>query len=84
MLIGMLPDINTEKYHFLGNTSITGSYLSLLSEDRFNMSEKIADSITYIDLSVNMKFMERYIAGIFLPNTELKDFPTVESVFYSQ
>jgi uncharacterized 2Fe-2S/4Fe-4S cluster protein (DUF4445 family) len=84
IIIGMFPDINTARYHFLGNTSITGSYLSLLSEDRFNMSEKIADSITYIDLSVNMKFMERYIAGIFLPNTELKDFPTVESVFYSQ
>ena len=84
IIIGMLPDINTTKYHFLGNTSIIGSYLSLLSEDRFNMSEKIADSITYIDLSINMKFMERYIAGIFLPNTELKDFPTVESLFYSQ
>lgn len=84
IIIGMFPDINTTRYHFLGNTSIIGSYLSLLSEDRFKMSEKIADSITYIDLSVNMKFMERYIAGIFLPNTELKDFPTVKSLFYSQ
>jgi len=84
IIIGMFPDINITRYHFLGNTSIIGSYLTLLSEDRFKMSEKIADSITYIDLSVNMKFMERYIAGIFLPNTELKDFPTVESLFYSQ
>jgi hypothetical protein len=30
-----------------------------------------------------MKFMERYVAGLFLPYTDMKDFPTVEESIYS-
>ena len=79
----MLPDIDLEKYHFLGNTSITGAYLSLLSKDMYRSSSEIADHITYLELSVNMKFMDRYVAGLFLPYTDMKDFPTVEEYLYS-
>jgi uncharacterized 2Fe-2S/4Fe-4S cluster protein (DUF4445 family) len=81
--IGMLPDIKIDKYYFLGNTSVTGAYLSLLSEDKYKQSLKIADKITYIELSVNMKFMDRYVAGLFLPYTDMKDFPTIEELMYS-
>ncbi len=83
VMIGMIPDINISKYHFLGNTSVTGAYLSIMSEDKYNESVKIADHITYIELSVNMKFMDRYVAGLFLPYTDMKDFPTVEEYIYS-
>lgn len=83
VVIGMLPDVNINKYFFMGNTSITGAYLSLLSEDKYKQSTKIADQITYIELSVNMKFMDRYVAGLFLPYTDMKDFPSVEESLYS-
>lgn len=83
VVIGMLPDIDISKYFFMGNTSITGAYLSLLSEEKYKQSSKIAEHITYIELSVNMKFMERYVAGLFLPYTDMKDFPTVEESIYS-
>ncbi|MCX6384364.1 MAG: ASKHA domain-containing protein [Actinobacteria bacterium] len=83
IIIGMLPDINIKKYYFLGNTSVTGAYLCLLSEHKYKLAEEIANNITYIELSVNMKFMDRYVAGLFLPYTDLKDFPNVESLFYS-
>jgi uncharacterized 2Fe-2S/4Fe-4S cluster protein (DUF4445 family) len=83
VVIGMLPDININRYFFMGNTSVTGSYLCLLSEDKYRKSSKIAEHITYIELSVNMKFMERYVAGLFLPYTDMKDFPTVEESIYS-
>ncbi len=83
VIIGMFPDINIDKYHFLGNTSVTGAYLSIMSEDKYNKSVKIADHITYIEFSVNMKFMDRYVAGLFLPYTDMKDFPTVEEYIYS-
>ena len=84
IIIGMLPDIDIKKYAFLGNTSITGAYLSLLSEDKYKFTSELANKITYIELSMNMKFMDRYIAGLFLPYTDLSDFPTVESIFYLQ
>lgn len=83
VIIGMLPDVDIGKYFFLGNTSVTGAYLSLLSEDKYRQSSKIAEHITYIELSVNMKFMDRYVAGLFLPYTDMKDFPTVEECLYS-
>ncbi|MCL4377467.1 MAG: ASKHA domain-containing protein [Actinobacteria bacterium] len=82
ILIGMLPDINLDKYFFLGNTSITGAYMSLLSENKYNQTAEIANKITYLELSMNMKFMDRYIAGLFLPYTDLTDFPNVESMVY--
>jgi uncharacterized 2Fe-2S/4Fe-4S cluster protein (DUF4445 family) len=83
IVIGMLPDISVEKYSFLGNTSVIGAYLSLVSEKKYRMAEKIADKVTYVELSVNMKFMDRYIAGLFLPYTDLKEFPTVEKLLFT-
>jgi len=82
VIIGMLPDIDLKKYHFLGNTSVTGAYLSLMSDKKYNESVNISEHITYIELSVNMKFMDRYVAGLFLPYTDMKDFPTVEEYLY--
>ncbi|MDZ7837710.1 MAG: ASKHA domain-containing protein [Actinomycetota bacterium] len=83
IVIGMLPDIDINKYFFLGNTSVTGAYISLLSQSRYEQSVSIADALTYVELSVNMKFMDRYVAGLFLPYTDLKDFPTVEQLILS-
>ena len=83
IVIGMLPDININKYYFLGNTSVTGAYLSLLSIDKYRQAEEIAGKITYIELSVNMRFMDRYVAGLFFPFTDLREFPTVEELMYS-
>jgi len=82
IIIGMLPDIDIKKYHFLGNTSVTGAYLSLMSDKKYNESISISEHITYIELSVNMKFMDRYVAGLFLPYTDMKDFPSVEEHLY--
>jgi uncharacterized 2Fe-2S/4Fe-4S cluster protein (DUF4445 family) len=80
--IGMLPDIDIHKYLFLGNTSVTGAYLSLLSGYKYKQSSEIAEQITYIELSANLKFMDRYVAGLFLPYTDIKDFPSVEKGLY--
>ena len=79
ILIGMLPDISLDKYYFLGNTSVTGAYLSLLSESKYSLTDEIANKITYLELSINMKFTDKYIAGLFLPYTDLTDFPNVEA-----
>jgi uncharacterized 2Fe-2S/4Fe-4S cluster protein (DUF4445 family) len=83
VMIGMLPDIDIGKYNFLGNTSVTGAYLSIMSGKKYNQGIKISEHITYIELSVSMKFMDRYVAGLFLPYTDMKDFPTVEEYLYN-
>jgi len=80
IILGMLPDLPVEKYVYLGNTSIAGSYLSLMSEDMRNEAEDIAAKMTYIELSVSNKFMDEYMSAMFLPHTDISLFPSVQTL----
>ncbi|MDA8388906.1 MAG: ASKHA domain-containing protein [Nitrospiraceae bacterium] len=80
VILGMLPDIPMEKYVFLGNTSITGAYLALVSEGFRREAEQIASRMTYMELSVSPGFMSEYMSALFLPHTDSSQFPTVEKL----
>ncbi len=77
IIIGMLPDIRREKYTFLGNTSIAGAYLCLLSDRMRKEAAEIARKMTNVELSVSRRFMDEYMSALFLPHTDIKLFPTV-------
>lgn len=77
IILGMLPDLPREKFTFLGNTSITGAYLCLLSHELRVEAEDIASKMTYMELSVSRGFMDEYLSALFLPHTDLALFPTV-------
>lgn len=77
IMLGMLPDIPTERFIFMGNTSITGAYLCLLSKELRKEAEDIASKMTYIELSVYRSFMDEYMSALFLPHTDMSQFPTV-------
>jgi uncharacterized 2Fe-2S/4Fe-4S cluster protein (DUF4445 family) len=77
VVLGMLPDMPKERFSFLGNTSIAGAYLTLLSEDLRKEAEEIASKMTYIELSVSRGFMDEYMSAMFLPHTDISQFPTV-------
>jgi uncharacterized 2Fe-2S/4Fe-4S cluster protein (DUF4445 family) len=77
IILGMLPDIPKERFVFMGNTSITGAYLCLLSEELRKEAEDIASKMTYIELSVYRSFMDEYMSALFLPHTDMSQFPTV-------
>jgi len=79
--IGMLPDVPVERIHFVGNSSIAGSKLPLLSMDAYEAAAEIANKMTYIDLMTNPEYMEEFIKANFIPNTELDRFPTVMKMF---
>jgi len=80
VIIGMLPDIPKEKFRFLGNTSVVGAYLCLLSEKLRKEAEEIARKMTYMELSVSKNFMDEYMSALFLPHTDMGLFPTVEKL----
>ncbi|MBM4146537.1 MAG: DUF4445 domain-containing protein [Nitrospira sp.] len=82
IIIGMLPDIAREKFIFLGNTSIAGAYLCLLSDKMRKEAEEIALRMTNIELSVSRRFMDEYMSALFLPHTDIKLFPTVEKLLW--
>lgn len=77
IILGMLPDLPRDKFTFLGNTSITGAYLCLLSESLRREAEEIASKMTYMELSVSRGFMDEYLSALFLPHTDIGLFPTV-------
>lgn len=78
IILGMLPDIPRERFNFIGNASITGAYLCLLSGDLRRLAGEIASKMTYVELSVSRRFMDEYMSALFLPHTNLELFPTVK------
>ncbi|MEI7848105.1 MAG: ASKHA domain-containing protein [Chloroflexota bacterium] len=79
--IGLLPDMPWEKFSFLGNTSIKGAYLALLSSEERERIKDIANRMTYIELSADNSFYEAFTSALFLPHTDMSKFPTVEASF---
>ncbi|MFW6099588.1 MAG: ASKHA domain-containing protein, partial [Thermodesulfobacteriota bacterium] len=75
--IGLLPDLPHEKFQFIGNSSLTGARMCLLSETAFETCANIASSMTNIELSTYIPFTDEYIAALFLPHTNEKLFPSV-------
>ncbi|MBU2703114.1 uncharacterized 2Fe-2S/4Fe-4S cluster protein (DUF4445 family) [Sporomusaceae bacterium BoRhaA] len=77
--IGLLPDLGSAKYCFLGNTSINGALTALISSAALEVAQQLAESITYVELSAGNLFMEEFISALFLPHTDLNLFPSVGS-----
>lgn len=75
--IGLLPDGPWESFHYMGNTSVRGAYLALLSRERRQQIVNIASMMTYLELSVDNSFFEAFNAALFLPHTDESQFPTV-------
>lgn len=75
--IGLLPDIPRDRIQFVGNSSLTGARMCLLSEKALETCFNISRSMTNIELSSFQPFMDEYIAAMFLPHTERRLFPSI-------
>jgi len=75
--IGLLPDMDRDKFAYLGNSSIAGAYMALLSEDYRREALDICNNMTYIDFSSNPRYMDEFTSALFLPHTNLEMFPSV-------
>jgi uncharacterized 2Fe-2S/4Fe-4S cluster protein (DUF4445 family) len=75
--IGLLPDLPEEKFIFIGNGSLWGAHMSAVSRAKHQEITETAARMTYIDLSTNNKFMDGYVAALFLPHTDKTLFPSV-------
>ena len=80
ILIGLLPDIEREKFEYIGNSSLVGSYLALISKDAKKKLSDIGDEMTYVELSVYPTYMDEFISACFLPHTNIEQFPTVKKL----
>ena len=75
--IGMFPDIPIEKFHYIGNSSLSGAYTMLLSKEAEKKTYELAQNMTYMELSAVPGYMDEFVACCFLPHTDANLFPSV-------
>ena len=75
--IGLLPDLPLDRFVFIGNGSLLGARLTSFSTDLLDDARRVAQMMTNLELSENVDFMNNYVAALFLPHTNAKEFPTV-------
>jgi uncharacterized 2Fe-2S/4Fe-4S cluster protein (DUF4445 family) len=72
--IGLLPELPQDRFHFIGNASLTGSYMVLVSDKHRKRLHEQARRMTYLDLSTTPAYMDQYTAALFLPHTNQDSF----------
>ena len=75
--IGLLPELPLKRFIFVGNGSLLGARLLSFSKKFLDEAERIAKMMTNLELSNNNKFMDEFVAAMFLPHTDEKAFPGV-------
>ncbi|OVE79783.1 hypothetical protein BVY01_01570 [bacterium I07] len=75
--LGLFPDIEPDRFEYIGNASLSGAMLTLLSEKHRIHIGRIARSMTYVDLSSELDYMDEYTAALFIPHTDLSLFPSL-------
>lgn len=75
--IGLLPDLDMNKFFYMGNASLMGAKTICFSNEMRNHVRKIVEMMTNFELSENPAFMDRYVAALFLPHTDERLFPSV-------
>ncbi|MFN3346930.1 MAG: ASKHA domain-containing protein, partial [Candidatus Bipolaricaulaceae bacterium] len=77
IILGLIPDFPPERVRFLGNTSLAGARLCLLSHQAMEEAPRLAERITYYDLASCPYYYEEFLGALFLPHTDLSRFPSV-------
>ena len=76
--IGMLPDVELEKFHYIGNSSLAGAYAITVSAQAEEKCAELAANMTYLELSTYPGYMDNFVAACFLPHTNASLFPSVQ------
>jgi uncharacterized 2Fe-2S/4Fe-4S cluster protein (DUF4445 family) len=80
-LIGLVPDVPTEKIKFVGNTSLTGAKMALISREARKTAETLSKRIRYLELTVDPDFGSEFVDSMFVPHKDLRRFPSVKKYF---
>ena len=74
--IGMFPDVELEKFHYIGNSSLTGAYAMVVSDEANAKTHEVAANMTYLELSTYPGYMDSFVAACFIPHTDSRLFPS--------
>ena len=73
--IGMLPDVEPEKFSYIGNSSLAGAYAMVVSNQATEKCAEVASNMTYLELSTYPGYMDSFVAACFIPHTDRNLFP---------
>ena len=71
--IGMIPPIDDQKISFVGNAAGAGAAAVLLGDEPRTSAQNICKNATYIELSKNAYFMEKYIEEMMFSENEERE-----------
>ncbi len=75
IVVGLLPELPLEKFLFIGNGSLLGAKAICFCKQIMSDAERVAKTMTNVELSEYPPFMEKYMAALFLPHTDETQFP---------
>jgi len=78
--IGLLPDMPWDRFRFLGNTSALGAFHALVSRPARRELINVAKKMTYLELSADNTFYDKFMSALFLPHTDITAFPSVMQI----
>ena len=73
--IGMLPDVEPERFSYIGNSSLAGAYAMVVSKQAAEKCAEVASNMTYLELSTYPGYMDSFVAACFIPHTDRNLFP---------
>ena len=79
MAIGLLPEIDTDRVTFIGNGSLMGARMSSLTNRIRKDVVEVTRKMTNFELSDTPSYMDNYVAALFLPHTDINQFPRLKS-----
>lgn len=65
--LGIFPEFPNAEIHSIGNGSLSGAYSTLLSMEKRDEAREIAEKTVFIDLIVDVEFMEEYSKALYIP-----------------
>jgi len=77
--IGLLPEISPDRVKYIGNGSLLGSRVMLLSRRMRQEALQVCKKMTYLELSQDPSFMDQYVSALFMPHTDMSMFPSVQA-----
>jgi uncharacterized 2Fe-2S/4Fe-4S cluster protein (DUF4445 family) len=79
MVIGLLPEMDSDKVTFIGNGSLMGARMSSLTNRIRKDVVEATKKMTNFELSDTASYMDNYIAALFLPHTDINQFPKLKA-----
>lgn len=74
--IGLFPDISHDAYAYLGNSSLLGARAMAQYRLAREKVDEIGSSMTYLELSSEVNYLDAFVAASFLPHTDSSLFPS--------